>query len=1131
MTFAETLAQVVELLRSEKRVTYRALKRRFNIDDAYLADLAAELIEAKHLAIDENGAVLVWVGDASAGSTPPPASQIARDSGGAAPGRTGRRLDAELRQLTVMFCDIVNSTALSTAMEPEDLRQLIRAYQQYCAAFVHQFDGHVGQYLGDGILAYFGYPAAHEDDSQRAVRAAVSIVGGIAGFNRGVGRQLQVRIGIHTGPAIVGEMGTAERPERMALGETLNLAARLQEKAAPDTVVISPSTYRLVSRAFLCRSLGPQTLKGLKGELPIWQVLGEESASNRFELGVDSTMTPLVGRNVELGILRERWAEAATGNGQVVLISGEAGIGKSRLLREMTQQAADQGWIQLSFRCLPYYQNTAFFPVAQSLERVMQLRREDSVETKLEKLEKYLGDFRKIQPGDFPLLAALLSLPHPAAYPALALTPQRQKQSTQQALQALLLEHAERLPVLLIVEDLHWADASTLELITMVIEQVASARLLMLLTFRPDFTAPWTLRSHVSQIALNRLSAGLAETMVKHLEAKEPLPRDLVQQIVAKTDGVPLFVEELTKSVLDSVKKLGRSPASLVVPATLNDSLMARLDRLGDAKEVAQLASAMGREFTFELIQAVSGIEPDRLAQSLSRLVAAEVVHQRGTPPQARYIFKHALLRDAAYLSLLKSRRQQYHKEIALVLRERFPETADRQPELLAHHYTGASLSAEAIPLWQKAGQRAVERSANLEAIAHLSQGLELVAALPETPEKVQQELELRLALGVPLVATRGFAAPEVENAYARAREICQQVDQTPQLFPVLWGLWLFYLARGEHQTARGFADQCLKLAQIVKDPAMLVEGYHALGTSLLNLAEPAQGLEMLKRAVALYDETDHRHLAFQHGQDPAVVCLSHSAWALWFLGYPEQALKKNDEALALARRVNHAYSLNAALNFSAWLYQLLRQAPQCLEQAELAIALATEQGFPYWWAMGNILKGWALAELGQADQGVEKLVEGVTLHLQSGAGIILPYYLVLLAGSYAKTDRIEEARQALTEAEAAMDKSGERWWEPELIRLEGELTLREQGTEAREPSQLRAAENCFRRAMAVAKKQDARFLELRAAMSLSVLELGEQERVEARRTLADLCDTFTEGFDTPDLVDARALLERLSRK
>jgi predicted ATPase/class 3 adenylate cyclase len=1061
-----------------------------------------------------------------------------------------------------MFCDLVGSTALSERLDPEELREVIRAYQETGTEVIRCYDGHIAQHLGDGLLVYFGYPLAHEDDAARAIRAGLEIISAIhekvpspfAGERQSEGTErktLQVRIGIHTGLVVIGEIGSSDKREVLALGETPNIAARLQGLADPDTVVFSAITQRLVAGLFECRELGLQTLKGISTPLAVYQVIGESQAQSRFDAAVRKGLTPLVGREEELGLLRRRWEHANNGDGQVVLLSGEPGIGKSRLVQALTEHVLTDGATRIEFRCSAYHQNSAFYPILEHLQRLLQFAQDDAPQTKLAKLQQFLAQYRFPQADTFPLLAALLSLPHPDGASPLTLSPQKQKQKTQEALVAWIIEEAEKAAVYCAWEDLHWADPSTREVLTLFLDQVPTARLLATLTFRPDFTPPWKSRSHISHLTLSRLGRPQVETMVKQVTGDKSLPKEVIQQIVSKTDGVPLFVEELTKSVLESVEsiesvgsggRLGRSALSLGIPATLQDALMARLDRLGAAKEIAQLGAVLGREFPYEVLQAISPLAEETLQRALEQLVEVELVYQRGVLPQAIYLFKHALIQDTAYQSLLKSKRQQYHIQIAHVLEERFPETKETQPELVAHHYTEASLIEQALPYWLQAGQKAIERSTHVEAIGHLSKGLELLTTLPDTPERAQQELALQLALSNSLMATKGYAAPEVEKVYARALELCRQVGKTSQLFPVLVGLWRFYLSRAEHKTALELGEQCLRLAQRMDNPVRLLGAHQSIGITLFSLGELIQARAHLEQAIALYNPRKRHFHASRSGQDPGVACLTFSVWTLWALGYPDQALRKSLEAVILAQELSHPLSLAQASIAALRLHQYRREGQVVLERSEALITLSTEHKFAFLLAWGTFMRGWAVTEQGQREKGIAQMRQGLAAHRATGAEAIQPYYLACLAETYGQAGQPEEGLNVLAEAMARVDKTDEREYEAELYRLKGTLTLQKfqvSSFEFRVPSSpqsltpsIRAeaeAEGYFQKAIDIARQQQAKSLELRAVMSLSQLWQQQGKQKEAHDVLAESYNWFTEGFDTKDLQEAKTLLQELS--
>jgi class 3 adenylate cyclase len=704
MDYDELVAKVIELLQREKRVPYRALKRRFALDDEYIEDLKVDLIEAKRLAIDENDRILVWIGDTQEvvahPSQPiqPPTVQAAQSPHEPPPAAT-RPPDAERRQLTVMFCDVVDSTTLSSQLDPEDYRDVVRAYQSACTAVIQRYEGHIAQLLGDGLLVYFGYPQAHEEDAQRAVHSGLGIVEAIETLNTHLeqtkGIQLAIRLGIHTGLVVVGEMGGAGRPEQLALGETPNIAARIQGLAEPDMLVISSSTYQLIQGYFTCQELGEHTLRGVAQPITVYRVLGETGTQSRIDIAATRGLTPLVGREQEVGLLLERWAQAKDGQGQVILLSGEAGIGKSRLVQVLKGHLADEPHTRWECRSSPYYQNTALYPIIDLIQRTLRWQQDDTQEEKLERLERQLSQYHLPLEETVPLFATLLSLPLPEdRYPSLQWTPQRQRQKTLETIVAILLELAEREPVLFILEDLHWTDPTTLEFLGLLVEQVPAAAIYTLLTCRPHFQPAWHHRSYLTEITVNRLSRNQIEQIAIQVAGGKKLPAQVLTQIMEKTDGVPLFVEELTKAILESGQltaveghdALTGSLSTVDIPATLHDSLMARLDRLVTAKAVAQYAAVIGRQCAYPLLQAVSQLHDAMLQHELSRLVAAEIVYQRGVPPHSTCTFKHALMQDAAYASLLKSTRQHYHQRIAQVLEERFPEIVETQPELLARH-------------------------------------------------------------------------------------------------------------------------------------------------------------------------------------------------------------------------------------------------------------------------------------------------------------------------------------------------------------------------------------------------------------------------------------------------------------
>jgi TOMM system kinase/cyclase fusion protein len=1045
-------------------------------------------------------------------------------------------LRAERRQLSVMFCDLVGSTTLSGQLDPEELSDVTRAYHSLCAEIIERHAGRVAQFMGDGLLVYFGYPLSHEDDAQRAVRAGLEIVAAVASARERLGQPLQVRIAVHTGLAVVGQLGGETNPDPMAIsGETPNIAARLQNIAEPGQVVISAATYKLVQGFFVCRSLGTPALKGVGAAIEVFEIVEPTSIHTRFEKAIATGLTPFVSREQEVGQLLDLWQRAQGGSGQVVMLSGEAGIGKSRLVRALAEHTAGEPALELTCRCSLYYQNSALYPAIEFLQRMLLFNRNDDLGTKLAKLEDALAQFGFSPPEMVvPLFASLLSLPASDRYPTVPMTPQRQKQNTFAVIIEWLMRNAERAPTRLIVEDLQWADPSTLELLELLIEQVAAARLLLILVFRPEFAPPWPSLPHITNIVLGRLPDAATELMIQAVADDKQLPVELTHEIVTKTEGVPLFVEELTQMVLESglVQKqdgryvLIRPLPSLAIPSTLYDSLMARLDRLGTAKDVAQLAATIGKEFSYELLRAVSPLEETRLTGALNRLVDTELLTQRLRASQVYYSFRHALIRDAAYESLLRSKRREYHGQIARALQEKFPEIIDSRPELLASHYTEAGIAELAIPMWQKAGEKAVQRSANLEAVNHLTKALEILKTLPESRSRAQQELALQVTLGVPIMLTKGYGAPEVERAYSRARELCQQVGESPQFFPIIFGLWAFHRVKADYSTARELGEQLVSSAETAQDPALLVEAHAAHGDTLSFSGELVLARDHLEQAITLYDSRRDRSHAFVYGQDPGVHSLSYATLTLWLLGYPDQARKRSLEALALAQELSHPFSLAFALIHVVHTHRFTREVEATQQRAKELHVLSSEQGFPLPLAFATAHQGWTLAEQGLEKEGIIQIRQAIDIWNATGATLFFkPFLFAMLAEAHEKGGSPEEGLNILTEALGVVNTTGERFWEAELYRLKGDLTLRRQvqGLHFRVQDE---AEECFRRAIDIARQQSAKSLELRAVMSLSRLWRHQGEAARARKILAEIYSWFTEGLDTFDLREARFLLE-----
>jgi predicted ATPase len=929
-------------------------------------------------------------------------------------------------------------------------------------------------------------------------------------------------------------MGGAGRQEQLALGEVPNIASRIQGLAEPNTIVVSEATSRLVQGYFECQALGAQALRGVAEPVHVYRVLQDSGARGRLDVAATRGLTPLVGRESEVALLLERWEHAKSGHGQVVLLSGDPGIGKSRLVQMLKEHVANLPHTCWECRSLSYFENTALFPLTDWFQRLLRFQAEHTPEEKFGKLQQMLSQYRLPVEESVQLFAPLLSLPIPEdTYPPLQLSPQRQRQKALEALVAILQELAAHQPVLFILEDLHWTDPTTLEFLNLVIEQIPTTSILTVLTCRSHFQPSWSHRSYLSEVTVHHLSQPQIERMTTQVAGGKLLPPQVLAQIVEKTDGVPLFVEEMTKAILESGQltavdghyELSGSLSTFAIPATLQDSLMARLDRLVTAKGIAQMGATIGRQFAYDLLQAVSQLDASTLQRELGRLFEAEIVYQRGVPPQAYYFFKHALIQDAAYESLLKSTRQHYHQRIAQVLEAQFPETTVTQPELLAHHYTEANQTEKGVQYWHHAGQRASERSAHVEAISHLTTGLALLQTLPQTPERTRREVDMLIVLGASLRATKGSAAPEVGETYTRARQLCQHLEAPHQLFPILRGLWNYYHTHAEYQMAHDLGEQLLTLAQQAQDPVMLVVAHRALGTTLFFMGAVAAAHTHFTQWMALYDPQQHRASAFLYGDDAGVACRIYAARALWCLGYPDQGLARNDEGVTLAQQVIHPLSLAFALSFAAIFHQFRREVRAAQERADAAIHLAQEQGFPHWKAIGAILHGWTLAHQGQAQAGIAQLTQGLTAHRATGAENVRPYLLALLADAYGTMGQPEAGLTVLAEALTLTDTTGERWYEAELYRLKGTLLLQQSSDNQAD------AETCFHHALDLARHQQAKSFELRVATSLARLWQQQGKRTAAHELLAPIYGWFTEGFDTADLQEAKALLDVLGEQ
>jgi predicted ATPase len=997
---------------------------------------------------------------------------------------------------------------------------------------IEQHHGNVAHYFDDGLLAYFGYPDAHEHDAESAVRAGLTLVGSAVQLSVGLTSRLQFRIGIASGLVVIGDVLGAggKTKEQIAVGGTPNLASRLRAIADADSLIIAESTRRLLGELFAYRDLGPIALDGFAKPVRACQVLGVGTVESRFE-AQHKNLTPLVGREEELELLMRRWRQAASGEGRVVLISGEAGIGKSRLTAALGERLKSELHARLRFFCSPHHTDSALYPTIRQLERAAGLERHDAPEAKLDKLASLLAASSELQ-TDAQLVAELLSIPTGSRYAPLNWSPHRKKEQTFAALLRHLRDLSRKRPLFVVYEDVHWADPSSRELLDLTVERVANLSVLLVITFRPDFQPTWIGQAHVTPLALSRLNRRAAAALVAQVAKNNILPDEITAEILDRTDGVPLFVEEVTKAMLeakasrnDGGRRAGVSTApypALAVPATLHASLMSRLDRLGFvAREIAQVGAAIGREFSYELIAAVTDHDDSALRIALDQLVDAGLVFRRGSLPDATFLFKHALVQDAAHGALLKSQRQHLHARIAQMLEERLPDHASAHPELVASHYAQAGLAEKAIEYWDKAGRLAVRRSTMAEAAAHFGKALESLATLPKGSQRRSSELALQLELAGTLTAVKGWASGEASEAYARARELCRDAPEGPNLVAALNGHRSILLNRAEFAAARQVADELLAVAERQDNPDARLTSHYGYGVILLFQAEFTRALQHLRQAITVHTGPINRSLILMP-VDPGVGGRSFAAWVLLMLGYPDQALALSRQAIASARELGYPYTVAYSLHVNCIFHQLLGDGTTVRQRSQELVALAREQGFPHFVGSGTCFRGWATMMLGGSIQdAISEMQQGLATKRATGAEIKVPYYFSLLAEAHRRASRIAEGISLLKRALALVERTDERWYEAELYRARAEAFM--------SSSDRGNAERWLHRALGTAQRQGARFWELRAANSMARLWCDQGERARARDLLAPIYGWFTEGFDTRDLKEARALLDELA--
>jgi predicted ATPase/class 3 adenylate cyclase len=1193
MTFNEVLAQVLQQLQREGRVSYRALQRQYALDDDYLEDLKAEIIDAKRLATDEDGKVLVWTGaslvsgstfQVSSSQPPAPLSYtpshlaeriLATQAAMAARGAT----DGERKIVTLVFSDLKGSTALIEGLDPEDARAIIDPALHIMMDAVHRYEGYVAQALGDGIFALFGAPLAHEDHPQRALYAALRMQEEMRRYSdtlRERGRApLLMRVGVNTGEVVVRSIRKEDlHTDYVPIGHSTNVAARMEQLAAPGSILVTEQTHKLTAGYFEFKALGKTQVKGVEAPLNVYEVIGAGPLRTRLQVSVRRGLTRFVGRLSEMDQLRKALEQAKAGHGQIVGVMGEPGVGKSRLFYEF-KLTSQSGCLVLEAFSVSHGKASPYLPVIELLKTYFDITVEDDERKRREKVGGKVLMLDRSLEDTLPYLFSLLGI-EDSTSSLQQMDPQIRRRRTFEALKRLFLRESLNQPLILIFEDLHWIDSETQGLLDVLSESVASARILLLTNYRPEYRHEWGSKTYYTQLRLAPLGKDEAEELLTFLLGNDINLKALKQLILEKTEGTPFFMEEVVQTLAEEGiltgergnYRLTHHVPTLHVPTTVQGVLTARIDRLAPAEKafLHQLA-IIGRQFPLSLVRRVVPQPEEELYRLLSSLQSKEFLYEQPAFPEPEYLFKHALTQEVAYGTVLQDRRKALHERTAQAIENLYSAKLEDHYSELAHHYSRSGNTQKAVEYLGLTGQQAVQRWANTEAITHLTTALELLKTLPDTPERAQHELTLQIALGTALMATKGYAALEAGRAYARARELCQQVGDSLQLFPVLRGLLHFHLNRGELQSARELGEQLLSLAQGRQDSAFLLEAHYTLALLLFYLGEIVSARQHAEQGIALYDLRQHRFLTFRSGESPGMACLLVATLALWWLGYPEQALQRNREALALAQELAHPFSLAWALMSTVWLHQCRREVQSAQEVAEATLTLASEHGFQVYLAFGALLGGWTLAEEGQTEEGITQMRQGLANLRAMGQEAVLTYPLALLAETYAQVGQTEKGLQVVAEALTIMDRNGERFYEAELYRLKGTLTLQSRASlgqvsdkskasheqvqdksqtsleqvrtsqdqsedtnpQSPTPNPQAEAEECFLKALEIARRQSAKSLELRATMSLARLWQQQGKHHAARTTLSAIYSWFTEGFDTKDLQEAKALLDDLS--
>ena len=1037
---------------------------------------------------------------------------------------------AERRQLTVMFCDLVGSTPLSARLDPEDMRQVVRAYQDACSGVVARYDGFVAQFLGDGILAYFGFPRAHEDDAARAVHAGLEIAEVVAGLQTRAGEKLSVRVGIATGVVVAGDIvGQGSSQEQVVVGDTPNLAKRLQDLAEPGSVVVSAAARRLLGDQFRLKDLGRHVVKGLAEPVKAFAALGVSQSESRFDAAHASRLIGFVGRQAESAELLARQRRAWAGHGQIVLISGEAGIGKSRLCAWLADEVAETQHGRLRYQCSPYHRDSALYPFAQQFERAAGIAPQEPPAVKLDKLERALGPATDRMNEVAPLIASMLSIPFGARYPAMSRSPDQQRRLTLSALRDQMKGLAKKQPLLILFEDAQWADATSLEVLDLLLKSVPRLPALLLITFRPEFEAPWSVSPDVAMVTLGRLDRVEAKTLVERVTGGRELPAEVLAQIVVKTDGVPLFVEELTKHVLESGLlvegpdryRLDGPLPPLAIPSTLQDSLMARLDRLAAVKDIAQIGAAIGREFSYPLLHTVVGHDEPTLRAALAQLEDSELVFRSGELPAARYTFKHALVRDTAYESLLKSRRQILHQKIAETLREHFADIVEAEPELLAHHFTEAGLAKTAIEYWGRAGDLALYRSAFKEAIAHLGKAIEMTEALAGAGEVDQtgRRLKLHVAYAHAMIAAHGHGAPETVAAFVRARELAAHSADMQARFSSNYGLWAGSYLHGDLPAMFEPAQAFLRDVETRPGSPEAGVAHRAYGVTQWFTGNFVEARTHLEQAAAIFDPERDRDLAFRFGQDVGVSAMVYLAIVLWPLGEVDRAREIADATAARIANLNHLATSTYGLMHCAMFEIIARNARRAAPLAKALSSVAHEHGIALWIGFGAFLEAWVELESRPVSVTLLNMRRAAALLDADGVGAFKPLVKASLSEAEARNGELKAALATLEEALDGFDRTGQRWFNAEIHRMRGEILLK------LKPADPALAADAFLTAIGVAQAQKARSFELLAALALARLYRSTGRHADAQAAIGPALEGFAPTPEFPEIAAAFAFV------